>query len=80
MDLEELRKLRKHEVTHSTYKFEFDGADSWLEFMTNLGKQLDKLKIPMNDAAKIVWDGGDLTIHCLKVWTLDENKKRKRLD
>ena len=58
MDIEKLRKLKKHEISHSTYKFEFNaGYDNWTDFMSALGKQLDELKVKMSDVAKVEWEG-----------------------
>ena len=33
--------MKKHEVSRSTSTFEFDGGESWTEFMNGIGKQLD---------------------------------------
>ncbi|KKK75245.1 hypothetical protein LCGC14_2875590, partial [marine sediment metagenome] len=41
--------MRKKEVTHKIYTFEFDGEDNWRKFMGTIGKQLDKEKIPLSD-------------------------------
>lgn len=80
MKTEELKKLEKHGISHSHYNFEFDvHYDNWTDFMSALGKQLDKLEVKMSDVTKIEWEGSQIMLSCLKIFVM-EDKKLKRLD